>query len=416
MGKIIIINHYGITPDLPGATKHYDMAKYVSKKERHKVEFWMCGYNHHTGKNHYKLKGLRLQASDEESNLKIVRLKSSPYRKSAILRQLNITLFDLLTALKVLFSKNVEAIILSVPPVSIFNVLAIKFRKIKLVTDVEDLWPLFLVEMGLNNQFAINYMETCSNYTYKVSDGIAAVSDGMVNFVKDKVDSKNKEIWLSPLGVNTKNYFNKVKNKSLIEGKPWENDFIIMYVGAHGRANDLSSVLQTIQEFNKFQINTNDGREISFVFIGDGDQKQNLIELSKNLGLGNVYFENAIPSNLVPDYLIHADVCLTNLKKIDSFKLVRPNKIFQYMALSKPIVSGIWGESKTIIEKANSGVYVDFTNYVEAARRIMQLINNKEKLFQYGANGKKYIEKYGNRDIIFETLYTKLIKIIKREK
>lgn len=32
MERIVIINHYGITPDMPGATKHYDLAVHFSKK------------------------------------------------------------------------------------------------------------------------------------------------------------------------------------------------------------------------------------------------------------------------------------------------------------------------------------------------------------------------------------------------
>lgn len=412
MKKIVIINHYGITPDLPGATKHYDMAKFFSEKESHEVEFWMCGYNHHTGTNHKNLKGFKIQSIEKKSNLNIFRIKSTPYRKSSIMRQLNIMFFDLITAIKILFSKNIDVVILSVPPVSILNVLATKIRKMKLITDVEDLWPLFLIDMGMKNKVAIKYMEMCSNYTYNSSDGIAAVSEGMMKYVQKKINQNNKTVWLSPLGVNIKEYFYKNKNEILISDKVWKKDFKVMYVGAHGRANDLYSVLKTVGEFNALNKKSNYERKVSFIFIGDGDQKTNLIRFSEEMNLQNVYFEEAIPGNLVPDYLMHADVCLTNLKKIESFKLVRPNKLFQYMALGKPIISGIWGEAKSILEEANSGMYVDFTQYNITAQKLRELFNNQSQLNEYGKNGKVYIEKYGNRDLIFEEFYNELIKVI----
>lgn len=412
MKKIVIINHYGITPDLPGATKHYDMAKYFSAQKTHVIDFWMCGYNHHTGKHHSKLKGLKIQSIDREENLNIVRIKSTPYRKSSVMRQLNIVFFDVITAFKILLSKNIEAVVLSVPPISIFNVWATKLKKIKLITDVEDLWPLFLIEMGMNNKSVIKYMEFCANYTYKASDGIAAVSQGMLEYTQERINVEKCMSWLSPLGVKIDEYANKVKNPKLIFEKSWKDDFKVMYVGAHGRANDLYSVLGTIKEFNEFTREI-EGKKVSFIFVGDGDQKKNLIDFSRNLRLKNVYFEDAIPGKLVPDYLVHADVCLTNLKKIESFKLVRPNKLFQYMALSKPIICGIWGEAKEIIENANSGIYIDFTSSKDAAIKMSELLSNKEKLSSFRNNGKKYVDEYGNRQSIFKKFYFNILNILK---
>jgi len=411
MKKIIIINHYGVTPDLPGATKHYDMAKYFSEKGTHKIEFWMCGYNHKMGTNHPHLRGFKFQAIEKSENIDIVRVKSSPYRRSLILRQLNVIIFDIITAFKILFSWDIEGIVLNVPPISIFNVLAIRMKKIKLITDVEDLWPLFLVEMGMKNKIVIKYMEICSNYTYRVSNKIATVSRGMLEYVQERVKD-SKELWISPLGVSTEEYFDKEKNFALLKDKEWTTDFKIMYLGAHGKANDINSVLNTIKRLNDKIYNTINGKKISFIFIGDGEQKDNIIKYSQELGLNNVYFEDAVPGNLVPDYLVHADICLTNLKKIESFKRVRPNKLFQYMALEKPIISGIWGEFQTIIEEVGAGIYVDFTNSEKASKAIYDLINDDARLQKMSLNGKKYIEQYGDRKKIFEEFYTKIIEVI----
>lgn len=408
MRRIIIINHYGVTPDLPGSTKHYDMAKAFAEKGTHKVEFWMCGYNHKMGKNHPQLKGFKFQATEKDQSIGIVRIKSSPYRSSLTLRQLNIVMFDIITAFKILFSRDIETVVLNVPPISIFNVLAIRKKKIKLITDVEDLWPLFLIEMGMTNRIVIKYMELCSNYTYRASNKIAAVSKGMLDFVRDKVQ-RDKEMWISPLGVNTEEYFNKQNNPNLIKGKEWAKDFKIMYLGALGKANDINSVLNTIKKINDRVSNSMNTKNVSFIFIGDGEQKDSIVEYSQKLDLRNVYFEDAVPGKLVPDYLSHADVCLTNLKKIESFKRVRPNKLFQYMALEKPIISGIWGEFQSIIEEVGTGIYVDFTNSEEASEEIYNLINDEVRLKEMSLNGKKYIEQQGDRTKIFEEFYNRLV-------
>lgn len=411
MNKIIIINQYGITPDLPGATKHYDMGKFFSNRHTHRLEFWMCGFNHHIAKNHKSVKGLKLQFAYMDDLLKIVRIKGVPYRNSSIMRQINHIVFDLITGLKILFSKNIDAVILSIPPITIFNVFAIKFKNIKLVLDVEDLWPLFLVELGLRNKAAIHYFQICSNYTYNVSDAIVPVSGGMLDYVKGII-RRPINMWLAPLGVNYDLYNSVEYDMKLIENKTWKNDYIIMYLGAHGLANDIYSVLDTINRFNEIN-KTIKNQKISFVFIGDGDQRENLIKYASKYNIQNVYFEGPVPSNMVPKYLILADICLTNLKKIESFKLVRPNKLFQYMALGKPVICGIWGEAADIVVKvAKAGIYVDFNNPISSAQAMLDLINDSNRLKTCANNGKEYVLKFGDRSKIFEDYFRNVRKII----
>ncbi|WLR55465.1 glycosyltransferase family 4 protein [Mesobacillus subterraneus] len=410
MKRIIVINHYGVTPNMPGPSKNYEMAKFFAGKYNCNSEFWICGYSHYIGKMDKSIGKFNLQAREQIDDFSVIRIKSTPYKKNPFLRQLNITVFDLISSVKILFSKDIDYIVITIPPVTIFSVLAAKLRRIKLIADVEDLWLLFLEDMGMRNKLAIKYMNFSADYLYKSADGIAAVSKGMLNFVKQKVNKK--PLWISPLGVNTKDYFNKTPDYSLIESKEWKDDFKIMYLGVHGKANDLYSVLNTISSFNK-NFKNKLTKKVSFVFIGDGEEKANLINLAKQLDLGNVYFEDPVPGKLVPDFLIHADICLTNLMKIESFKLVRPNKLFQYMALGKPIISGIWGEFQEIIEEVGSGSYIDFTKYDEASHMIYELCSDAELLETMGTKGIEYIKHYGDREKIFSNFYNHLIEDVK---
>lgn len=403
MKKIVIINHYGITPDKPGATRHYDMAVNFASKKEYKVEFWMCGYNHHSGKNDAELKGCRLQYKYIMDDVKLVKIKSSRYRNSSVMRQLNIMVFDFITCMKILFSRNIEYIILSVPPISILNVWATKIRRIKLITDVEDLWPLFLKDMGLNKKIVIKYMNACADYTYNHSNAIEAVSNGMINYVNSRLKNNDIKMWLSPLGVDLSLYSDKEVKKIDVSNKQWKNDIKIMYIGAHGRANGLKQVIDVAS------LVQNEVDNISFIIIGDGDQKKNLIEYANEKQVHNVYFEDSIPSSLVPSYLNLADICLTNLLKIESFKLVRPNKLFQYMAAKKPIICGIWGESEDIIEESKSGIYIDMENINFASKEIINFVNSDYK--KMGEYGYEYIKQNGDRRKIFKEFYDSLKEI-----
>jgi len=408
-GKIVIINHYGITPDMPGATKHYDLAKFFAEKKEYSIEFWMCGYNHVTGKYTDGLDGFHIQHRYRENGINIVKIKSVPDWGGLIMRQLNIMVFDFITGIKILFSRNIKCVILSMPPITFFATDALKIRKIKMVADIEDLWPLFMEDMGMKNRFATAYMEHFANHSYNTATAIEAVSEGMLNYVQKKIKNKNKKSWLSPLGVNLKLVEGPV-NKEVIQKYKWKNDFIIIYAGAHGKANDLESVLHTISIFEQ-KYETVNSKKISFVFIGNGDNKNKLKDMALELGIRSVFFEDAVPGRIIPQILMNADVCLTNLKKIESFKLVRPNKIFQYMAARKPIICGIWGEAQTIVEGSGAGRYIDFTNYEEAADSIYEFIT-QNNLSDYGENGYKYVLESGDREKIFEDFYKKVKETI----
>lgn len=401
-GKIIIINHYGITPDMPGATKHYDLARFFAEKKEYAVEFWMCGYNHVTGKYVDGLRGFHIQYKYRDNDISIVKIKSVPDWGGLIMRQLNIMVFDFITSIKLLFSRNVKCVILSMPPITFFATDAMRIRKIKMIADVEDLWPLFMEDMGMKNKFASLYMEHFANHSYNAATAIEAVSDGMLGYVKNKLKNKQKKIWLAPLGVNL-TLVEGQANKEKIKYYKWKNDFTIIYAGAHGRANDIESVLHTISIFEKKYKSVN-GRNISFVFIGNGDNKDKLKSLAHDLNIRSVYFEDAVPGSMIPQILMNADVCLTNLKRIESFKLVRPNKIFQYMAAKRPIICGIWGEAQSIVEGCGAGRYVDFTNYESASDAIYNFIT-QDDLSVYGDNGYKYVSEYGDRDKIFDDFY-----------
>ena len=126
------------------------------------------------------------------------------------------------------------------------------------------------------------------------------------------------------------------------------NKIIISYIGTHGLAHGLKFILDSISKINNSKYH--------FVFIGDGAEKKKLIKYSKNLKNKNFTFLNSIPKSKIPRYIEITDYALVNLKKSDEFRKVIPSKIFENIAMYKPILLGLDGESKEIIEKYNVGI------------------------------------------------------------
>lgn len=400
--RIIIINHYGRTPESRGTTRHFDMAKKIAQNFNAEVELWICGNDRQLGTIHESLKW-KIISSQKYDNIKVVRIRSISDKKgNGFRRQLNITIFSIITGLMILFGRKKDLVILSVPPLSFFNALMIKLRNIKLVVDVEDLWPLFLKDLGLKNKFVLTIMEKTANYLYNKADAIDTVSESMKEFVKGRLKNKNKLIWVSPLGVNVKKYSTaKISKKNY----SWKDKFSVIYAGAHGKANGLKTILDAAKILSNYN-------DIAIVLIGDGGEKQSLIKYAKRNNLKNVFFEKAVPHDSVPSVLKLADVCITHLKKVDSFKYVRPNKIFEYMAVSKPIICGIHGEAADIVTQAKAGIVVEPENPIAIADAIIKLYNNRNLLTEYGNNGFKYIYKNGDRGKILNEYCKKIEKFL----
>jgi glycosyltransferase involved in cell wall biosynthesis len=74
--------------------------------------------------------------------------------------------------------------------------------------------------------------------------------------------------------------------------------------------------------------------------LGDGEYRQALVELSQKLNIRDrVHFHGYIPLKQVPGHIRSSDICVVPLIKDIYTDIMLPNKIFEYVALKKPVVS-----------------------------------------------------------------------------
>src|SRR3989304_9584698 len=99
-----------------------------------------------------------------------------------------------------------------------------------------------------------------------------------------------------------------------------------------------------------------DQSDIIFLFVGEGPQKSRLQTLTSSYNLANILFVSEQPREIIPDYLSAADVALVPLRKVDLFKSALPSKIFDAWACERPVLLGVDGEAKYVLEKAGGGL------------------------------------------------------------
>ena len=111
-----------------------------------------------------------------------------------------------------------------------------------------------------------------------------------------------------------------------------KGSFLVGFVGKFIPLHGLEHVVRAAKLLES------DG-DIRFVIAGEGQLKQRICMLADGLGLGNISFEGWVPYEEVPAFLARMDVCLGIFGDTDKAARVIPNKVFEAMAMEKPVVT-----------------------------------------------------------------------------
>jgi len=206
--------------------------------------------------------------------------------------------------------------------------------------------------------------------------------------------------------VDLDRFFPGDKNEELLKRFNINVDsFIVLYAGAHGISHALSSVLQAAL------ICGNKHKNIHFLFVGEGAEKEKLIAMKNELKLTNVTFQGAITKDLMKDLYCSADVCLVPLKNIPGFKTFIPSKMFEIMACQKPIIASLSGESQMILENSKGAIITPSEDYQALSNAILELYDNPERMKEMGENGASFVKQNYDRENLAKE-YLKIMKSI----
>jgi glycosyltransferase involved in cell wall biosynthesis len=226
------------------------------------------------------------------------------------------------------------------------------FKRTPWVMEVRDLWPDSIAAVGSMNKssYSFRLLKEIEHYLYHSASKIVVVTESFKEYIINDHQITTEKVGVFKNGVLTTN-FKKPKHNDVIslkESLGIENKTVISYIGTHGLAHGLRFILESIAKISN--------PDLHFLFIGDGAEKQNLIDYSKKLDSGNFTFHDSVTKSEIPLYIEISDFSLVNLKKSDEFKNVIPSKIFENIAMKKPILLGVEGESKSLIEHYQVGI------------------------------------------------------------
>lgn len=245
----------------------------------------------------------------------------------------------------------------------------------------------------MKNKWLIRMSYWLENKSYKSAKWINVLTPAFKDVLTGSKGITSNKISMIPNGADLDIFTPGERNNWVREKHGLGDKFVVTYVGAHGVANHLIQLLESARLLK-------DNLDIVFMLVGDGMQKPMLKEKAAEWGLDNVLFVDSVPKNVIVDYIIASDVCTAVLKKVDTFKTVYPNKVFDYMSAAKPVIIGIDGAARKLIEDAGAGIYVEPENAKEFANAVLKLKDKPRLCNEYGENGLNFVKQKFARDIL----------------
>jgi len=276
------------------------------------------------------------------------------------------------------------------------------------VLEIRDLWPESIVAVGAMERNAIiRVLERVEEFLYRRSEHIVVVTESFKEAIVNKGISLN-DITVIKNGVDLCQWNQPLDQEKLGEMRQrleLEGKFVASYIGTVGMAHRADVLLEAAERCSD--------PEVVFMVVGTGAQREALEERNHELQLDNFRLINKVPKEVVPYLLALTDASVIHLRKSPLFETVIPSKMFEAMATRTPIVLGVQGEAKALIEEANAGIPItpeDPDALVDAVRRLKSNDRLRDAL---ESDAHQYVKTHYARERLARTYTERLHEVLR---
>lgn len=288
-----------------------------------------------------------------------------------------------------------DVLIASSPPFfpHISGVALAALRRTPLVLEIRDLWPDYLVGMGVvKNDRVIRGVFALERALLARAARVVVVTDSF----RERVARKGvapELIDVVPNGVDTRHYYPAAEEPPIEALRREVDEFIVGYLGNFGAGQGLESVIEAAA------LLAGGSERIRFVLAGDGPNREAVLERAKGRGVANLSIHPSIAKEQTRAFYNACDVCLVPLASFPILQETVPSKIFEVMACERPVLASLGGEGARIVGEAGSGVVVppgEPEAMAEAIRRLHA--TSTEERREMGRRGGRYVAAHNSRD------------------
>lgn len=412
--KIWIWNHYATNMYLNCGGRHFWFAENLIKNGYEPTIF--CANTRHNNENIVEVVRNKFSIHTKK-NIPFVFVKTSKYKGNGLQRIKNMVgfyknLFPVAKEYAKRYGRPDVILASSVHPLTL--VAGIKIAKkfgIPCICEIRDLWPeaIFAFNKAKQNSIIGKVLVRGEHWIYKNADALVFTKEGDTDYIKEKkwdieqdgdIDL-NKAYYINN-GVDVDSFIKLSKENSLDDPDLEMNNFNVVYVGAIRPVNNVKNILDAAKLLKDYA-------DIQILIYGDGNQRSMLEKIVEDENIKNVKMKGFVNKSYIPYILQKSAVNILNYSQTQ-YNWTRgnsSNKLFEYMASGKPIISTV-KMGYSIINKYKCGLELENASAEDLAKAILAIYEMpKEQYQKLGQNAKA-----GVSDFDFKVLTSKLIGVI----
>lgn len=373
---VLLIHQVFAGPDDPGGTRHYEIGRQLVA-QGHRFTVITSAVNYLTGE------AAGVMATALPDGMQVIRIACrEDIHRSYLARGRAFFAFAAAAWRAAMGLPDVDIVWGTSPPLVQLVSAWLASRRCPggFVLEERDLWPEFAVGMGVVRDGAVSRAALrLKRFLYGRARRVVVNSPGFLPFLSGYGVPPEK-IRVIPNGVDVAHF--DPAERGDVRRAAWgaTDRFVILYAGALGPANGLEVVLDAAAALRD--------TPALFVLVGDGKARGALAADAAARGLTNVRFVPAQPKRAMREILGAADACLATLRDIPLFRTTYPNKVFDYMAAGRPVLLGIDGVIREVVERARAGIFVAPSDGAALAAAVRRLMTSPAEARAMGERGR----------------------------
>ena len=268
------------------------------------------------------------------------------------------------------------------------------FKRKPWIMEVRDLWPDSIKSVGaMKDGIVLRYFSKEEMWCYRSAKQIVVVTDTFKEVISGRGIPASK-ISVIKNGANLNLFTPREKPAHLVEKYGMAGKTVLGYVGTIGMAHKIDFLIDCVKELP----------HCILMIMGDGAEKEAMIEKVKKENVTNVVFIDSVSKEQVPDYVALQDLALVNLRRDPLFTTVIPSKIFETSAMHIPIMLGVDGEARKLVEQYGAGLYYEPENKADFLEKLNIILSSKQKYEECQAGCDKLARAFDRKKLAQEML------------
>ena len=410
MRTIWIIDHYSSEPEYGGISRHYDFAKELGKRG-YRVVVIVSGFSHYT---HQYISKKEVKLSTVAENIYYVYLKTVGYEVNNSMKRAESMVSFLAQVLRwesriaekygkpdVVTGCSIHALAGS----AAYRIA--KKYKIRFVAEVRDFWPQVWVDSKTRKPMdpMVLFFGALEKWTYKHADRIIYTQYHGDRYICGRMGiPREKAIQIGQV-MDCERYDQNREKIELIPEALREfilEGFVCAFTGYYMEYNGIYTMLEAAKILKER------GLPIKMIFVGSGQEKENMLHYVKTNQLDQVLIGERIGREAVPALISRCDVCIAQAAHKGKPYVyqygVSPLKINEYLYSGVCTLFGFPFSDNEVVE-SGGGLQFEPYNSEDLADKIQYVYElNQDERKEYGKRARDYYEKHHSVKVLTETL------------